>query len=287
MRAPDRPDRPVGHVRWRRPRTSRRPCISTAKPVRWRRRTSTGALSRSARRPLPAPSAALRSTPGSPFRPSSSAARMRLPTRRRVRSQKPNPAPARFNPLYIHAAVGPARPISSRRSPGPARPSGGGCRLSHRRALHVSASSPRSHPVRDPLQGSAPRHRPPAHRRHAVPAGQVGAAGVLPHAQRADRRGRQVVVAADRPPAELETLDERVRSRLEGGVAFEIGAPDVELRRRNPETRRRAARRPRIPASMCPTRSSNTWPSRWTPNGRDLEGALNRLVAQWHSPASR
>src|SRR5690606_24312777 len=43
---------------------------------------------------------------------------------------------------------------------------------------------------------------------------------------------RQVVVAADRPPAELESLDERVRSRLKGGVAFEIGAPDTELRRR-------------------------------------------------------
>ena len=43
---------------------------------------------------------------------------------------------------------------------------------------------------------------------------------------------RQVVVAADRPPAELETLDERVRSRLKGGVAFEIGAPDLDLRRR-------------------------------------------------------
>ncbi len=42
---------------------------------------------------------------------------------------------------------------------------------------------------------------------------------------------RQVVVAADRPPAELETLDERVRSRLRGGVAFEIGAPDFQLRR--------------------------------------------------------
>ena len=30
---------------------------------------------------------------------------------------------------------------------------------------------------------------------------------------------RQVVVAADRPPAELESLDERVRSRLRGGCA--------------------------------------------------------------------
>ena len=42
---------------------------------------------------------------------------------------------------------------------------------------------------------------------------------------------RQVVVAADRPAADLETLDERVRSRLRGGVAFEIGPPDTPLRR--------------------------------------------------------
>ena len=32
--------------------------------------------------------------------------------------------------------------------------------------------------------------------------------------------GRQVVIAADRPPNELENLDERVRSRLAGGVAW-------------------------------------------------------------------
>src|SRR6185503_17570443 len=48
---------------------------------------------------------------------------------------------------------------------------------------------------------------------------------------------RQVVVAADRPPAELESLDERVRSRLKGGVAFEIGTPDIDLRRRILATR--------------------------------------------------
>jgi chromosomal replication initiator protein len=41
---------------------------------------------------------------------------------------------------------------------------------------------------------------------------------------------RQVVVAADRPPHELESLDPRVRSRLQGGVALEIGAPDYEMR---------------------------------------------------------
>src|SRR5690606_31700984 len=42
---------------------------------------------------------------------------------------------------------------------------------------------------------------------------------------------RQVVVAADRPPAELESLDERVRSRLKGGVTLAIDPPDYELRK--------------------------------------------------------
>ena len=42
--------------------------------------------------------------------------------------------------------------------------------------------------------------------------------------------GRQVVVAADRPPADLESLDERVRSRLAGGLVVEIGSLDEELR---------------------------------------------------------
>ena len=42
--------------------------------------------------------------------------------------------------------------------------------------------------------------------------------------------GRQVVIAADRPPSELESLDERVRSRLAGGLSVEIGALGEELR---------------------------------------------------------
>src|SRR5215217_5520140 len=42
--------------------------------------------------------------------------------------------------------------------------------------------------------------------------------------------GRQIVVASDRPPTELESLDERVRSRLGGGLVVEIGALDEQLR---------------------------------------------------------
>src|SRR5262249_27790142 len=35
--------------------------------------------------------------------------------------------------------------------------------------------------------------------------------------------GRQVVIAADRPPTDLESLDDRVRSRLAGGLVVEMG----------------------------------------------------------------
>src|SRR4029077_7008190 len=42
--------------------------------------------------------------------------------------------------------------------------------------------------------------------------------------------GRQVVIASDRPPSDLESLDDRVRSRLAGGLVVEIGSLGEELR---------------------------------------------------------
>ena len=91
---------------------------------------------------------------------------------------------------------------------------------------------------------------------------------------------RQVVVAADRPPAELETLDERVRSRLRGGVAFEIGAPDVQLRRDILKARYIVAGS-QNPGLDIPDTILEYVAQSVMSNGRDLEGALNRLVAQW------
>jgi len=91
---------------------------------------------------------------------------------------------------------------------------------------------------------------------------------------------RQVMVAADRPPAELETLDERVRSRLKGGVAFEIGAPDLELRRRIIATRYLAARE-QNPGLDIPEPVLEYVAQSVVSNGRDIEGALNRLAAGW------
>ena len=91
---------------------------------------------------------------------------------------------------------------------------------------------------------------------------------------------RQVVVAADRPPAELETLDERVRSRLRGGVAFEIGAPDAQLRRDILRARYIIAAS-QSPGLDIPEPILEYVAQSVVSNGRDLEGALNRLVAQW------
>ncbi len=89
---------------------------------------------------------------------------------------------------------------------------------------------------------------------------------------------RQVVVAADRPPVELDTLDPRVRSRLGGGLTVEIGAPDLELRRKILK-RRVAAQKAAFPQLVFPEEVVDFVAEAVTTNGRDLEGAVNRLVA--------
>ena len=54
--------------------------------------------------------------------------------------------------------------------------------------------------------------------------------------------GRQVVIAADRAPTDLESLDDRVRSRLAGGLVVEMGPLGEELRLEILKTRMAAAR---------------------------------------------
>jgi len=90
--------------------------------------------------------------------------------------------------------------------------------------------------------------------------------------------GRQVVIASDRPPSELESLDERVRSRLAGGLVVEMGGLGEELRLEILKARVLAARA-HHPSFDVPLPVLSYIAKTVTHNGRDLEGALNRLLA--------
>jgi chromosomal replication initiator protein len=90
--------------------------------------------------------------------------------------------------------------------------------------------------------------------------------------------GRQVVIAADRPPSDLESLDERVRSRLAGGLVVEMGSLGEELRLEILKCRAAAAKQ-HHPGFDVPMPVLEFIAKAVTHNGRDLEGALNRLLA--------
>ena len=90
--------------------------------------------------------------------------------------------------------------------------------------------------------------------------------------------GRQVVIAADRPPSDLESLDDRVRSRLAGGLVVEMGSLGEELRLGILKSRVAAARVHHASFDV-PDEVLDYLSRTITHNGRDLEGAINRLLA--------
>lgn len=90
--------------------------------------------------------------------------------------------------------------------------------------------------------------------------------------------GRQIVIAADRPPADQDGIDERVRSRLSGGLCLEMSPFDEELRLKVVQGRVAAARKAH-PGVDIPEPVIAYVANAVTTNGRDLEGAVNRLIA--------
>ncbi|HJS48161.1 MAG TPA: DnaA/Hda family protein, partial [Gemmatimonadales bacterium] len=86
--------------------------------------------------------------------------------------------------------------------------------------------------------------------------------------------GRQIVLASDRPPAEMEALDERLVRRFAGGLVIDVAAPDFETRlailRRKAEARG-AALAPGVFDALARLPIDNV---------RELAGALNRVIAQ-------
>jgi chromosomal replication initiator protein len=89
---------------------------------------------------------------------------------------------------------------------------------------------------------------------------------------------RQVIVAADVPPVQLESIDQRMRSRLTGGLVVDIETPDLDLRYHILESRLGAARQ-RDPNLIIGSDVLEFIANKITGGGRELEGALNRVIA--------
>ncbi len=85
--------------------------------------------------------------------------------------------------------------------------------------------------------------------------------------------GRQLVMTSDRPPADIPDVDQRLVSRLSGGLIVDVGAPDYEMRLA-------------ILRNACSTRSLEFHDGVMEEvarlafgNVRELKGALNKLTA--------
>ena len=86
-------------------------------------------------------------------------------------------------------------------------------------------------------------------------------------------QGKQIILTSDKSPKEMETLEERIRSRFEWGLMADIGLPDYE-------TRMAILRKKLedddldVPDEILSYISNNI-----KSNVRELEGALNKLLA--------
>jgi chromosomal replication initiation ATPase DnaA len=86
--------------------------------------------------------------------------------------------------------------------------------------------------------------------------------------------GRQIVMASDRTPLEIADVDERLISRLSGGLIVDIGAPDFETRvaiLRGKAEEKSVSFAPGVIEELARLDFSSV---------RELQGAMNRLAAQ-------
>jgi chromosomal replication initiator protein len=85
--------------------------------------------------------------------------------------------------------------------------------------------------------------------------------------------GNQIVITSDRPPLEMATLDDRLRTRFEWGLMADIQPPDLETRMAI--TRNKAAQLGLILSDEAVTYISENI----TSNIRRLEGVIKKLTA--------
>ena len=85
--------------------------------------------------------------------------------------------------------------------------------------------------------------------------------------------GKQIILSSDRPPHEIPTLEERLRSRFMNGLIVDIGSPDYETRIAILK-KKAEAEHLNVPDAVFEMIAN-----RIDTNIRELEGALNRVKA--------
>ncbi|MBI2633895.1 MAG: chromosomal replication initiator protein DnaA [Parcubacteria group bacterium] len=85
-------------------------------------------------------------------------------------------------------------------------------------------------------------------------------------------RNKQIIFTSDRPPKAIPAIEERLRSRFEGGMIVDIGYPDVETRMAILKTKSQEA------GFLLEDNVLEFIANKIQRNIRELEGALNRVI---------
>ncbi|MGH7241324.1 MAG: chromosomal replication initiator protein DnaA, partial [Candidatus Saccharimonadales bacterium] len=84
---------------------------------------------------------------------------------------------------------------------------------------------------------------------------------------------KQIIISSDKPPKEIATLEDRLRSRFAGGMSIDMQIPDFETRCAIVKTKSQAHQM-NLPDDVVEYLANNA-----QTNIRELEGALNQLLA--------
>ncbi|KKR03912.1 MAG: Chromosomal replication initiator protein DnaA [Parcubacteria group bacterium GW2011_GWF2_39_13b] len=87
------------------------------------------------------------------------------------------------------------------------------------------------------------------------------------------QKNKQIIISSDRPPKAIATLEERLRSRFEGGMIADISYPEYETRLVILKSKLESKNTP-LPNEILEYIAANI-----KKNIRELEGALNRVLA--------